>query len=33
MRYKLINEMNPDYSAIEQILVNRGIPKDEIPGY
>lgn len=25
MKYKLMNEINPDYSAIEQILTNRGI--------
>ena len=26
MKYKLINEINKNYSIIEQILINRGIP-------
>ena len=33
MKYKLINEINPDYSAIEQILTNRKIPINEINHY
>lgn len=33
MKYKLINEINPKYSAIQQILVNRGINFNEIHHY
>ena len=33
MIYKLINEINPNYSAIEQILTNRGIALEDIPSY
>ena len=30
MRYKLIEEMNPNYNAVQQILNNRGINFSEI---
>ena len=30
MNYKLIQEPNPNYSALEQVLVNRGIPRADI---
>ncbi|MGN0992840.1 MAG: hypothetical protein ACI4PE_02855 [Bacilli bacterium] len=33
MKYKLIKENNPNYSAIEQILTNRGIRYDDIKHY
>ena len=33
MKYKLINDINKDYSAIEQVLVNRGIPHSDIFHY
>ena len=33
MRYKLINEINPNYTIEEQILINRGIPYNEINHY
>jgi len=33
MKYKLINKPNNTLTAIEQILVNRGIPLEEIPNY
>lgn len=33
MKYQLMGEINPEYSAIEQILVNRGIPYNEINAY
>lgn len=33
MKYKLINKPNNTLTAIEQILVNRGIPLKEIPNY
>lgn len=33
MKYKLINEINPKYNAIQQILTNRKIPLDIIPHY
>ena len=33
MKYKLIAPVNPSYSAIEQVLTNRGIPYDEINHY
>ena len=33
MKYKLIAPVNPSYSAIEQVLTNRGIPHDMIQHY
>lgn len=33
MKYKLINEINPNYTIEEQILTNRGIPYNEINHY
>lgn len=33
MKYKLINEVNKNYSIIEQILINRGIPFNIIQHY
>ena len=30
MNYQLIQEPNPNYSALEQVLVNRGVPRAEI---
>ncbi len=33
MRVNLINEINPNYTATEQILINRGIPYDKINAY
>lgn len=33
MKYKLIKEVNPNYSAIEQILTNRGIKYEDIKHY
>jgi len=33
MRYKLIKEINPSYSPIQQILTNRQIPFNEIHHY
>lgn len=33
MKYKLINSINPKYSALEQVLVNRGIEYEDIPHY
>ena len=33
MKYKLINEPNPAYTLQEQILVNRGIPYEELMHY
>lgn len=33
MNYKLIKDINPNYTAIEQILTNRGIPLNEITHY
>lgn len=33
MKYQLINPINQNYSTIEQILTNRGIPKDNIYHY
>ena len=33
MKYQLINQINQNYSAIEQILTNRGIPLEEIEHY
>ena len=33
MKYKLIAPIKPEYSTIEQVLTNRGIPRDEIKHY
>lgn len=33
MQYKLINKVNPEYSAVEQVLTNRGIPYERIENY
>lgn len=33
MKYKLIKEINPNYTAQEQVLTNRGIPYNEIKHY
>ena len=33
MNYKLIQERNPNYSPLEQVLYNRGIPIDSIDNY
>ena len=33
MKYKLIKEINPNYSAIEQVLTNRGISYNDIKHY
>lgn len=33
MKFELINKPNPKYSALEQVLTNRGIPHDEIEHY
>lgn len=33
MKYQLINPINPSYSALEQVLTNRGIPRSEIKHY
>lgn len=33
MQYKLINKVNDCYSAVEQVLTNRGIPYDKIERY
>ena len=33
MKYSLINPVNKEYSAIEQILTNRGIARKDIPHY
>ena len=33
MQINLINEINPNYTATEQILTNRGIPYDKIDGF
>lgn len=33
MKYKLIAPIKPEYSTIEQVLTNRGIPHDEIKHY
>ena len=33
MKYRLINPMNPNFNAIEQILTNRGIPYEQISHY
>ncbi len=33
MQYKLINKPNSKFSAIEQVLFNRGIAEKDIPHY
>ena len=33
MKYKLIAPVKPEYSTIEQVLTNRGVPHDEIKHY
>ena len=33
MKYQLINQSNKNFSAIQQILYNRGIAEDEILHY
>lgn len=33
MRYQLIKPMNPEYTAVEQILTNRGIAKEDVYHY
>ena len=33
MEYTLINPINPNLSAIEQVLINRGFTQEEIPRY
>lgn len=33
MKYQLIKPINSNYSTIEQILTNRGIPLDQIEHY
>ena len=33
MKYKLLKEVNPNYTATEQVLTNRGIPFNEIHHY
>ena len=33
MKYKLINQNNDTYSPVEQILINRGIPLNQISHY
>ena len=33
MKFELINQINPNYSATEQILVNRGIKQEDIEKY
>lgn len=33
MKYQLINPVNPNYSALEQVLTNRGIKYEDIPHY
>lgn len=33
MRYELINEINPSYNAVDQILTNRGIKYEDINSY
>lgn len=33
MRYQLINPVNPNYSALEQVLTNRGIKYENISHY
>jgi hypothetical protein len=31
--YKLINPINENYTALEQVLTNRGIAYEDIPHY
>ena len=33
MIYKLINNINPNYSITETLLTNRGIPIEEVSHY
>lgn len=33
LNYELINPINPEYSALEQVLTNRGIAYDDINHY
>ena len=33
MEYTLINPINPEYSALEQVLTNRGIAYENIEHY
>ena len=33
MKFELIKPINPQYSAIEQVLTNRGINRDQIEHY
>ena len=33
MKYKLISPINSQFQPIEQVLVNRGIPHNEIHNY
>lgn len=33
MKYQLIKEVNKDYTALEQVLTNRGIRREDIPHY
>ena len=33
MKIRLINERNPKYTPTEQVLVNRGIPYEDIEHY
>lgn len=33
MKYKLIKEVNKNYTALEQVLTNRGIKREDIPHY
>ena len=33
MKFKLIKPVNPEYSALEQVLTNRGIPHQDIQSY
>lgn len=33
MKYQLIEPVNPQYSALEQVLTNRGIPYEKLKHY
>lgn len=33
MKYQLIKEVNRDYTALEQVLTNRGLKREDIPHY
>ena len=33
MKYQLIKEVNKDYTALEQVLTNRGLKREDIPHY